>query len=292
MSWLKGFKGRVETDVPLANLTWFRLGGPARWLVAPRDRAELADLLRRAYTEGVRTRVLGRGANVLVRDEGFDGVVIRLTDEQFARTTVDGLRVRAGGGAELMPLALACARKGLAGLEAMAGIPGTVGGAVRMNAGGRHGQFGDVVDEVELVDERGEISRMRKDELEFGYRRSAVGSRTVISATLGLRQVDPAETMDRFHAIGAEKKRSQPLGDKSAGCVFKNPKGASAGAMIDRSGMKGASRGGARVSDRHANFIVASADATSADVLALVDDVREAVRREQSVELELEIDVW
>lgn len=292
MNWLKGFKGRVETDVSLADLTWFRLGGPARWLVAPRDRAELADLLRRAYGEGVRMRVLGRGANVLVRDSGFDGVVIRLTDEQFGRTTIDGFRVRAGGGVELMRLAFACAVKGLGGLEAMAGIPGTVGGAARMNAGGRYGQFGDVVEAVELIDERGEISCLRKDELQFGYRRSAVGSRTVISATVGLQPVDPATSTDRYRYILAEKKKSQPLGAKSAGCVFKNPEGASAGAMIDRSGMKGASRGGARVSDCHANFIVASADASSSDVLALVDDVREAVLREQSVELELEIDVW
>ena len=148
MSWLNGFNGRVDTDVPLAGLTWFNLGGPARWMILPSGTEELQDVVRRAGENGVQAKVLGGGANVLVHDNGFDGVVVRLDEPCFTSVEFDGQRVRAGGGAELMRLAVSCARRGLSGLEGLAGIPGTVGGAVRMNAGGRHGELGDVVEEL------------------------------------------------------------------------------------------------------------------------------------------------
>ncbi len=292
MNWLNGYAGRVETDVPLADLTWFKLGGRARWLVSPRSEEELADALRRAAGADVETKVLGGGANVLVRDDGFDGVVVRLDGPAFTKTRFDGESVHVGGGVELMPLSHACARRGLSGLEAMAGIPGTVGGAIRMNAGGRHGEFGDVVERVRVADCRGLIGILTRDELGFGYRTSTVADRVVLSADLKLTEGDPERTQATFRRFMAEKKQSQPLGDKSAGCVFKNPDGKSAGALIDAAGLKGVARGGASVSDVHANFIVTKPDATAAEVLAVIEHVRSEVAGACGVELELEIDVW
>lgn len=292
MNWLNGFNGRVETDVPLAGLTSFNLGGPARWVVSPATCEALGDVMRRACDHGVDLKALGSGANVLVRDDGFDGVVVRLDEPFFTSVDFDGARVRVGAGADLMQLTFACARRGLAGLEGLAGIPGTIGGAVRMNAGGRYGEIGDIVEEVCLVDRRGFVERLGHDDLGFGYRRSNIGARIIVSATLGLVPSDVETVLERFRSVWVEKKRTQPFGEHSAGCVFKNPKGESAGALIDRSGLKGMSYGGASVSKRHANFMVTDAEARSSDVLRLIDQVREIVQRQCGVQLEPEIDIW
>ncbi|MEE9294020.1 MAG: UDP-N-acetylmuramate dehydrogenase [Phycisphaerae bacterium] len=292
MNWLNGFNGKLREFAPLAELTWFRVGGPARWLVSPGSQTELAETLGRAADHGIPYKVLGAGANVLVSDDGFDGVVVRLDEPAFTSTDFDGHLVRAGGGVDLMDLTHVCARRGLSGLEAMAGIPGTVGGAVRMNAGGRHGELGQVVEGVTAVSERGAVVSLDRKELLFGYRSSNIGARIVVWATLRLVQSDPVQTMQRFREYWAEKKRAQPLGDRSAGCVFKNPGGASAGALIDQAGLKGYTRGGASVSARHANFIVTAPHATAAHVRAVIDHVRDEVVRRCGVELELEIDIW
>ncbi len=292
MIWSSACKADIRRQVPLADLTWFGLGGPARWMVSPESVEELADVVASATEEQVPYKVLGRGANVLVRDEGFDGLVIRLDRPAFCETCFDEDRVNVGAGVDLMRLSLAASRRGLAGLEPTAGIPATVGGAVRMNAGGRLGEFGDVVESVCIVEPDGRIRDVFRDELEFGYRRSAVGSRIVVSAVLKLRPEDPREVSERVRAVWREKKASQPLAAQSAGCVFKNPEGGAAGALIDRAKLKGVRRGGACVSARHANFIEVDEGARSADVLALIDHVRGEVARIHGVELELEIDVW
>lgn len=292
MTWWSDFKGRVEPDAPLAERTWFRLGGPAQWMASPVDGEDLAGIVRAAQDAGVAWKVLGGGANVLVRDDGFDGVVIRLDDPAFRRVKIEGDTVVAGGGVDLMELARDCSRSGWSGLEALAGVPGTVGGAVRMNAGGRYGQFGDVVESVTAMNEQGGLERLSREALRFGYRHSELGGRIVVDATLRLRRADPAETYRRFQQVWAEKKASQPLGAASAGCVFKNPPGRSAGALIDQAGLKGTQCGGARVSQRHANFIVTDPEARTADVLELIEQTRDRVRQVHGVDLELEIDVW
>jgi UDP-N-acetylmuramate dehydrogenase len=240
----------------------------------------------------VETRVLGGGANVLVRDDGVDGVVVRLDDPSFKQVRFDGEMLVAGGGADLMRLAHDSVRRGLTGLEYLAGIPGTVGGAIRTNAGGRYGSIGDVVSTVRLLTPTGMTETVAGTALDFGYRRSNVGRCLVLAAEFRLRQGDRRRVLERYQRILAEKRSSQPLGQRSAGCIFKNPPGESAGRLIDRAGLKGEAVGGAAVSRDHANFIVTRGGATAADVLALVERIRETVRAKHKIELELEIDIW
>jgi len=275
----------------LADLTWLRLGGPVRWLVAPADVESLAQVLRRCREMDVPCRVLGAGANVLAPDGGFDGVVIQLTDREMRRVEFHEGGATAGAGAELIPLCSRSARKGFSGLEPLAGVPATVGGAIRMNAGGRYGQISDVVSAVTLIDRDGRIETVCGEAMRFGYRSSAVGSRIVLSVELSLGPHSP-EAWRRYVEIWNEKKSAQPIKCSSAGCVFKNPSGVSAGALIDACGLKGASVGGASVSSDHANFVVTTRGATSEDVLRLMDRVREAVARRRGICLEPEIDIW
>ncbi len=292
MSWLTEFSERVERDVPLGRETWFRLGGCARLVFRPISEADLMAFLRAAFSESVPIKVLGRGANVLISDEGFDGAVVRLDAPVFCAVSVDGTKVVCGAGVDLIPLARRMSAAGLTGLEPMAGIPATVGGALAMNAGGNAGEFGDVVVSANIVDYAGNVVVWDRDRLALGYRSSAVGDGIVLSVTLQLGQADPGRTIACFNKFDAMKRRAQPIGDKSAGCVFKNPPGHTAGALIDQAGLKGTRCGGASVSDRHANFIVAEASAKAADVIHLIDVVRDRVRSEFNVDLELEVDVW
>ena len=292
MSWLNEFEGRVEPDVPLSPLTWFGLGGRARHMGFPADETQLAHLVQRAREEDVPSHVLGGGANVLIRDDGVNGLVIRLNEPAFREIRCQGDRVTTAGGVDLMKLSLHCSRRGLAGLEFLAGIPGTVGGAIRMNAGGRFGQISDVVRSVRLMTPDGVIETRPADQIGFGYRHSKIGPRVVVSAELQLRPDDPKQVMDRFHEIWNYKKATQPLSENSAGCIFKNPAGSSAGKLIDQAGLKGASEGAASVSVEHANFIITRQGATAADVLRLVDRIKARVMAEFGIELELEIDVW
>lgn len=292
MSWWSEYADRIEPDAPIGRSTWFRLGGSARYLFHPRDVDDLASLMARAGQEGVPFKVLGAGANVLVSDDGFDGVVVRLDSDAFRATTRRGNSWNVGAGADLPLLAHQCCDQGFSGLECLAGIPGSIGGAVRMNAGGRSGEFGDVVSEIETLRPDGCSETLTHDQIGFGYRHTELGDRIVLSARLALEKDDPDRVKGKFDELLQEKRRAQPLGDKSAGCIFKNPDGHAAGALIDRAGLKGRRCGGAQVSERHANFIVAQEGATASDVLELIDLIRENVRTAFGVELEEEIDIW
>ena len=292
MVWLNEFADRTISNAPLAPLTWFRLGGPARHLVSPRDARDLARLLRFARQENVPFRLLGHGANVLVGDQGVPGIVVRLNQGMFRQTYFDDTRVSVGAGVDLMRLCRSCCERGLGVLEGLAGIPGSVGGAVKMNAGGRFGQFGDAVACATVLTRDGVTEVRNRKQLGLGYRRSNLDGATVLSVDLELTHDDPKELTDRYREIWALKRGSQPVADKSAGCIFKNPTGYSAGALIDRAGLKGISSGGARVSERHANFIIAEARARAIDVLRLVDEIRDRVRTSFGIELELEVEVW
>jgi len=292
MGWLEEGDHGADRDVPLAGLTWFGLGGRARWLAHPADPADLGRLLQQALASGIPVKILGGGANVLVRDDGFDGIVVRLDQGAFRRVVFDGERVHAGAGADLMPLVRDCCRRGLAGLEGLAGIPGTVGGALHMNAGGRFGDISRCVETVDVIDTDGQPRQLSPAEVGFAYRRTNLGGRTVTGTTLRLSRDHPNTVYARFREYWRIKKEAQPLADHSAGCVFTNPPGDSAGRLIDSAGLKGTRCGGARVSDRHANFIVADEGATATDVLRLIERIRQTVRRQHGTELELEIDVW
>lgn len=270
----------VRSEVPLGPFTTMKVGGPAEYFVEPRDEDELARVLKVARECEVPVRVLGSGANLLVRDEGVRGAVIRLT--RFTRR--EGLHVQAGY--NLTKLVKETVAEGLAGLEVVAGVPASVGGAVRMNAGGRHGETSDSIRYVDIVTPEGERRRLAKSELGFRYRGNDLGANIVVGAGFTLRPDDGVR--ERYDAILGDKKKSQPLGTHNAGCMFKNPPGGSAGRIIDQCGLKGERVGGAHVSRKHANFIVNDGNATASDVLALV----EVIRGRAPVPLELEVLVW
>ncbi len=292
MNWSSEFAERMEPDVLLAPLTWYRLGGPATWVFHPRDSEDLSRFIKMAHNANVPIKVLGGGANVLIRDDGFDGVVVRLDAPYFREVDWAKQYVRAGAGVDLMPFSRECSRRGLSGLECLAGIPGSVGGAMRMNAGGRSGEFGDVVYEVDVLLEDGCVQTWPRERLGFRYRGSNINREIVISTRLRLAVDNPTAVMRRYEEYFSLKQRTQPLVDRSAGCVFKNPSDASAGALIDSAGMKGYRYGSAQVSTQHANFIVTESGASTDDVLRLIDLVRERVAAVHQTKLEVEVDIW
>ncbi len=287
------FRAILTPDEPMAPHTWFRLGGPAAFVARPRDVSEVAALLRRCREAEVPFRVLGGGSNVLVRDQGFPGLVIHLESPAFSDVTIRGGRVEAGAAVPLTALISQTARAGLAGLEVLTGIPGTVGGALRGNSGGRQGAIGTFVRRVAVVDNSGEALVREREDLRFDYRSSDLDEPIILSAGFELEPEDPESLVRRMRRIWIIKKENQPYGHQSSGCIFKNPTPElSAGTLVERSGMKGHRVGGAEVSDRHANFIIAHPGAKSADVVGLIDLVRQKVRQQFGHELELQIKIW
>jgi UDP-N-acetylmuramate dehydrogenase len=289
---LSGFEHIVRQAEPLAPHTWLQLGGPAEFFAEPRTVDELQGLVRRCLEEALPVRLLGGGSNVLVRDEGVPGMVIRLAEAAFADIQVAAGRVTAGGAAKLGHVISSAVREGLAGLEALVGIPGTIGGALHGNAGSRGGDIGQWTRRATVMTRSGEIIERQRDELVFAYRESSLDELAILSAEFELEAEDPEELTKRMQQQWIVKKASQPLGHQSAGCIFKNPRGMSAGMLIDQAGLKGTRIGGAEVNDRHANFIVAEPGATSQDVLRLIELVRSRVADRIGIALELEIQVW
>jgi UDP-N-acetylmuramate dehydrogenase len=289
---LDAFKDIALRDEPLACLTWMKLGGPAQYLVSPRHSEELLEVVRTCHEEQIPVRILGAGSNVMVRDEGVSGAVLRLIDESFARISIEGTTVRCGAGALLSQLISRTVKAELAGLETLAGIPGTVGGALRGNAGGRGGDIGQFVQSVTVMNSKGELSTRRGDDLWFGYRESSVDEMVILEGTFELQPGNSEEITRRMRKVWIMKKATQPLSFQSAGCVFKNPRGLSAGAIIEQAGLKGIRVGQAEISDRHANFIVTHAGAKSDDVLRLIDLARSKVAEQFGVDLELELQIW
>jgi len=292
MSWYAGLEAVVKTNEPLAPRTWFRLGGPAEYFAEPQDLDQLAELVRRCRENDIPVRMLGGGSNLLVSDAGVPGLVIHLSAPMFAEISVQGDAITAGAGAKLGHVVSHAVRDGLAGLEALVGIPGTVAGAIHGNAGSRGGDIGQWTTKVTLMTDTGEIVERGKSELVFAYRQSNLDDLVILQACFALDRDDPDELARRMQKLWIMKKAEQPMGHQSAGCIFKNPRGMSAGMLIEQAGLKGTRIGGAEVSDRHANFIVAEPTATSQDVMRLIELVRSRVMDRLSVELELEIEIW
>ncbi len=292
MSIFSGLEEIVEQDHPLAPHTWYRLGGPADYFIRPRTVKELTEVVRRCDENHVRIFVLGFGSNLLVGDEGVRGAVIKLEGDQFCRTEFEGPTVTAWAGAEMSRMVLGCVEKGLSGVETLTGIPGSIGGGVRMNAGGHFGDIGSAVESVTLMDVHGNIHEKRKPELIFDYRSVNIRARFILKAQLKLTPDDPERIMRTVKESWIYKKNNQPLNTRNCGCIFKNPPGAAAGALIDRAGLKGLQIGGAVVSEKHANFIVAKDGCTSRDIMQLIETVRQKVCEQFDVGLELELEVW
>ncbi len=287
-----GLEAIVTENVPLAPHTWYKIGGPARWFVRPRDPDDLREAAGRCIENGIPIYVLGLGANLLVSDQGVKGAVFRLDHEHWRQVSFDGNVVQAGAGADIQKLVLKTARQGLTGLECLAGIPGSVGGAVRMNAGGKFGDIGARVNRVAVMDIAGNFFERLKDELVFDYRSTNIAAPFIVGATFHLDEDDADRLAKRLKEIWMFKRNSQPLNTKNAGCIFKNPRGLSAGALIDQAGFKGLRVGGAEVSTKHANFIVAHKGCLADDVLKLIKIVREKVFEKNHIDLESEVKIW
>lgn len=292
MSALDSFAEIIRLNEPLAPYTYFKLGGPAEMLAQPRTREELAAVVKTCLQKQVPMRVLGGGCNVLVHDEGVRGAVLRLVEPAFTSVQVDGGRVRAGAGAPLSALISQAARHALAGLETLVGIHGTVGGALRCNAGDRSGEIGRFVLQVEVMDAAGAVQVRHRDELRFDYCSSNLDDPVLLSAEFELERDQPDAIVKRMRKAWIQRKAKQPLSFQSACRIFKNPRPRSAAELIDQAGLAKTRVGGAEISERDANFIIAQPGATSRDVLRLIDLVRSRVRERFNVDLELEITIW
>lgn len=292
---------QIEANAPIA--TWFRIGGRADRLAHVSDERGLVECL----TNDPNLRILGDGANLLVDDDGVSELVVQLSGPTFTGWSIDpdsGL-VKVGAGANLPKLIVETVRRGKGGLEGLGGIPASIGGALVMNAGGAYGQIADTVVRVHGIDRTGRPTSLERDEIDFCYRHSGLEHLILISAELELTEEDPDELRRKLKDVMQYKKRSQPLADQSAGCVFKNPvlpadlegvgprgERVSAGMLIDRAGCKGLTVRGASVSERHANFIVTAPNALARDVIDLLEVVRRRVFDAFGVMLEPEIVIW
>lgn len=289
---LKDFAPILSENVPLADLTSLKVGGPVRYLAEPRSVAELVSLVRALKGDRVPYRVIGGGTNILAGEAGFDGVAIRLAGE-FANLVFAEDGLTAGAAVPLARLVNECAERGLSGAECLAGIPGTVGGAVIMNAGGHWGEIRSIVESVAVLSAGGWPMTVPASEITFGYRSSSLKGQVVLSAAFKLEVSEPRKVRQSTRLFLDQKRAAQDLASSSAGCVFKNPPdGPPAGALIDRAGLKGHRIGGASVSTLHANFILTSDGATAKDVFDLVGLVKDRVAQAFGVVLELEVQLW
>ena len=277
---------------PMSKHTTFRIGGPAALMALPKTAGEAKAAVKTARELGIEPFFLGNGSNLLVADEGYPGFIIKLTwDFDGIREVNRGLET--GGAVLLSRLSNALVGRGLTGLEFAGGIPGSVGGAVTMNAGAYGGEMAQVLESVTFLDEAGEVCTLPASECGFGYRKSIFSQRKclILRARFRLEQGDGYAIKARMDELAAKRREKQPLEYPSAGSMFKRPPGHFAAALIDQCGLKGLTVGGAQVSEKHAGFVVNRGGATCADVLALVDQVKEEVLRQTGVELEMEVKV-
>jgi UDP-N-acetylenolpyruvoylglucosamine reductase len=284
----------VLADHPLARYTTVRAGGAAEYFARAASEARLAELVAWATQEGLQVGVVGSGSNLLVADEGVRGLVIKL-DKDLAQIELDGHRIRCGGGARLPAVAAKAAQAGLSGIEFGVNIPGTVGGAVRMNANAYGGELARVLDWVKVVTPAGGIDQRTPDELGFAYRRSNLAAGEIVArAAFSLEPAASAEVKATLADMRARRKAAQPSGIKTFGSTFKNPEdpraeGRTAGRLLDAAGCRGLQVGGARFSEKHANFVENTGEATTADIVALMAEGRRRVQERFGVTLEAEV---
>lgn len=290
--WYEPFADRLERDASLRELTSVRVGGTARWLVRPADEAEAGRLLRALHAEGLPHRILGGGSNTLPHDGTVEEVVIHCGS--LKELDVRGSRLVAGAGCVLSSVIARANGLGLGGMHVLAGIPGQLGGAVAMNAGGRYGEIGPLVESVRVCLRDGSLNELAGADLGFGYRTSHLPPGALItSVVLRLEPVDDPSMLRRETGrIIREKNAVQPTRAWNFGCMFKNPPEGSAGMLVDRAGLRGAQRGGARISPLHGNFVENLGEARAADIRELMELAAGAVRERFQVELEPEVRTW
>ena len=283
-------KDNVRINEPMKNHTTFKIGGPAQYYVTPESVTQIQEVVSLCRDMNIPLHVIGNGSNILVGDDGVDGVVLALFNT-FSDYEIKDNVITAQAGMSLIKLAVIALREGLTGLEFASGIPGSVGGAVYMNAGAYDGQMKDVVTSVTVLDEAGNIRILGRDELDMGYRTSAVAKHNmiVLQVIIELKAGNKEQIKDRMNQLSELRKQKQPLEYPSAGSTFKRPEGYFAGKLIADAGLKGYSIGGAAVSEKHAGFVVNIGGATAKDVVELTDYIKKRIIEQFGVTLELEI---
>ena len=270
--------------------TTFRTGGPARYFLVIETRKELAQVLAWLQEEALPWFLLGNGSNLLVGDRGYRGAILHLAGE-FLKTEIDEATIRCGAGAMLSAVSRSAMEAGLTGLEFASGIPGTIGGAVRMNAGAYNGEIAGVTESVEVMEPDGRCRVYNREEMAFGYRTSIVKTKpcVVLSTVLKLQKGDRSEISATMQELSAKRREKQPLEFPSAGSTFRRYPGYFTAKLIDDAGLKGFSVGGAQVSEKHAGFVINRGNATAADVLALVDEIKKRIFEINGINIECEI---
>lgn len=283
---------RLRLEEPLARYTTMGVGGPAEIMVFPASPEELQAVVELAAARELPVLLLGAGSNLLVADSGVRALVVHTGGMKIVRF-LEGARVSVEAGANFPAVVRATATRGLGGLEAGVGIPGSLGGVLSMNAGAYGFSIGERVEQATVVSRDGRLLTVERSQMDFRYRSSSLGTGwAVAGCVLSLSEDEPGAIWAEVEKHMAERKASQPVGVKSAGCIFKNPSGESAGRLIDALGLKGLSVGGARVSEVHANFIVHDGAASAADVFALIEEIKSRVYRSAGIELEEEVKRW
>lgn len=292
MNWWKKLKCRIRPRRPLKKETTFAIGGPVRWFAQPRCADELRQLLICAKRYKIPLSVIGAGSNILAGDKELRRIVARLGGD-FKKVSFYAARMRCGSGLRLNQAILAAEKRGLAGLEFLAGIPGTIGGALVMNAGAWGRSIGDVVEQVRVMGRGGRIKVLQKKDIKFAYRSSGLEKYIILDAVFRLKITAAAEIKKKIAQYLKQRSATQDSSGPNAGCVFKNPGGGvSAGRLIDLCGLKGRLIGGAAVSTRHANFIINRGNARADDVLKLMRLAKRKVKNKFNIDLEPEIKIW
>lgn len=292
MNWWKGLGSRVRLNEPLKSKTTFKVGGEASFFCEPKDAGELRLLIISAKKYNVPVFVMGSGSNILVDDRGVNGLVLKLSSVFFKRIAVKRSYLEAGSGVMLVKLIQTALNNNLSGLESLSGIPGTLGGALSMNAGAAGISIGDLVQRVKVMDYKGNIRILQSEDIKFGYRKTNLGKYIILSGLLRLARKDKEEIKNNIRKYLEYRRKTQDVTSPNAGCIFKNPKGDFAGRLIESCGLKGARQGGACVSLRHANFILNQNSASADDVLKLMDMIKKKVRHVFGIELEAEVKIW
>jgi UDP-N-acetylenolpyruvoylglucosamine reductase len=281
----------IRRDEPLAKHTTLRVGGPADFYIEPADENDLANVVKFCGERGLPVFILGRGSNLLVRDAGFRGAVICLSQPNFSKIEIAGERLHCGAGAKLKQVSVEAKRNNLSGVEFLEGIPGSVGGALRMNAGAMGGATFDTVESVRLMDFDGNVQEFTPEQMSVEYRScAALKDHIALGAVFKCKTLPRAEIEQRMKTFSEKRWGSQPAAP-SAGCIFKNPGAIPAGKLMDELGLKGARVGGAVVSAEHGNFIVNDGKATARDVLELIEILRTKARAERGIELHTEVEI-
>ncbi len=282
-------RGKLTADAPLAPLVWFKSGGTADWLFEPADLRDLTDFLGQLRGR-VPVMALGLGSNLIVRDGGVPGVVIRLGKPFAVVERVDEVTLRCGGGASGILVASSARDAGIAGLEFLRGIPGTVGGFVRMNGGAYGREVSDILVDCDVILPDGSLVTLPVEDLRYSYRHSVLpDGAVVVSARFRGIPGEPAVIGAEMERIAAAREQSQPLRSKTGGSTFKNPEGSKAWQLVDAAGCRGLMMGGAQVSEKHTNFLINTGSASSADIEALGEEVRRRVSASQGIDLQWEI---